>query len=166
MSDPAAIVAGIERAQDAFEYIGDGRPEFEDGIDQDDDWKTQLTKGCRYLESSRILREADGFHGAVIELTFGAIERTLEAYLLWSTEDTLADFHDHEAVYERAAEQGLFERETAAALNELYTDNRTDHYYGAYIPTQQKADAIFDLAERIHDYVRGLLRDGGVCICD
>lgn len=165
MSDPNRIVAGIDDAEDAFEYVTRGTPDFETGISQGEEWKTQLTKGCRYLESTRMLRSQDGFNGAVVELSFGAIERTLEAYLLWDTADDLSQFHDHETVYDRAAERGLFERETARRLKELYGRNRTEHYYGGSVPTQQEADAMFELATDVHDFVADQIRVGGVCTC-
>ncbi len=98
-SDPGAITDTIERAEDAFDYAGFGRPDFEDGIDQDDEWTVQLAKGCRNLDACRTLRDQDGFNGAVIELSFGAIERTLEGYLLWATNDSLEDYMDHATVY-------------------------------------------------------------------
>ncbi len=166
MSDSTLVVKGIERAQDAFEYSGLGAPDFENAIDQQSEWTVQLTKACRYLESTRALRDADGFNGAVIELSFGAIERTVEAYMLWNTDDSLNEYRDHERIYDRAAERGLFERATAEDLKRLYAANRTEHYYGGYVPTQQKEDAMFALAERIHEYTEKQIRAHGVCICD
>lgn len=165
MSDPAHITGLIENAQDAFEYIGQGRPDFEEGIDQDDDWKTQLTKACRYLESARVLRNQDGFNGAVIELSFGAIERSLEAYLLWNTNDSIKNYRDHEMVYDRVADRGLFDRDTASQLKDLYGRNRTEHYYGVYVPTQQKEEAMYALAENVHQYVSDQFRHHDTCIC-
>lgn len=166
MSDPARIIECVEHAEDAFEYVGQGEPDFEDSINQGEDWKKQLTKACRYLESVRVLRAEDGFNGAVVELCFGAVERTLEAYMIWNTDDTIEDYQDHEAVYNRAAEQGLFTRETAANLKEIYHDNRTDHYYGAFVPTQQKEDAMYDLAECIHHFVKDQIQEGSICVCE
>jgi hypothetical protein len=79
MSDPNAVTGALETARDAFEYTGHGRPEFEVGIDRDEDWTVQPTKACRYLDACRTLRGRDGYNGACIELSFGAIERTVEA---------------------------------------------------------------------------------------
>lgn len=164
-NDPNAVTDAIERAADAFEYRGRAAVEFEDGIVQETEWKTQLTKGCRYLEACRALRRNDGFDGAVVELSFGAVERTLEAYVLWDTDDSLADFRDHETVYDRAAQRGLFDRETTEALQDLYGANRTEHYYGGLVPTDEKADATYELAEAVHEYVADQIRSGFVCLC-
>lgn len=166
MSDPSDVISQIESAQDAFEYTGLGTPEFEENINQDNNWKKQLTKSCRYLQSSQVLRNKDGFNGAVIELCFGSIERALEAYLLWATDDNLQDYQDHEYVYERAADQGLFDYNTADDLKNLYGANRTEHYYGGHVPTQQKEDAMYSLARSIHTYIRDQIREGSICVCD
>ena len=101
----------------------------------------------------------------MVELCFGAVERTLEAYVLWDTDDDLAEFRDHETVYDRAAQRGLLERGTATALRDLYRANRTEHYYGGTVPTAEKEDATYELAEAIHDYVTDRIRTGDVCIC-
>lgn len=165
MSDPSQIVAGIEAAQDAFEYRGRGAPEYEQDVSRESQWKTQLTKACRYLESARSLRATDGYNGAVVELCFAVVERSLEAYLLWNTDDDLSEYHDHETVYGRAAERGLFDAGTAEDLKRLYGRNRTEHYYGRLVPTQQKEDAMFSLADAVHEYVGDQVREGGVCTC-
>ncbi|WP_058992339.1 hypothetical protein [Haloarcula sp. CBA1127] len=81
-SDPAAVLDAIERAQDAFEMVGRGRTVFEEGISADADWETQLTKACRLLEVVDTLQAQDGYYTAVIEVCFGAIERSIEAYAL------------------------------------------------------------------------------------
>lgn len=165
MSDPNELTAALATAEDAFDYVGRGMPDFEDPVSQEDDWRTQLTKACRYLEASRALGAADGYHGAVVELSFGAIERTLEAYLLDDTRDTLTDFQDHGEVYDRAAERGLLTRTTAEDLQALYESNRTEHYYGALVPTQQQEDALHALATEVHNYTVDRIRTGGVCVC-
>lgn len=163
-NDPNAVTDALGRAEDAFEYRGRATVEFEDGVEHDEEWRTQLTKGCRYLEACRVLRREDGFNGAVVELCFGAIERTVEAYVLWDTGDDLRDFRDHEAVYDRAAARGLLDRETADGLRALYRANRTDHYYGGAVPTAEKEAAMYELAETVHGYVAAQFRDEA-CRC-
>lgn len=111
------------------------------------------------------MRDEDGFSGATIELCFGAIERTLEGYILWNTNDDLAAYQDHEEIYDRATARGLFTQGTSDSLKELYAANRTEHYYGGFVPTQQKEDRMYNLAEEIHNYVTNQIREGGICIC-
>lgn len=165
-SDPASVLAALERAQDAFEMVGQGRIEFEDGISADADWKTQLTKACRLLEVVETLQSQDGYYTAVIEVCFGAIERSIEAYALSMTNDTLQDFQDHQFSYERAHQIGLFERQTAEEMKNLYSENRTESYYGGGRPTEAQAEAMTDLAIAVHQFAVSQIREGGVCLCD
>lgn len=164
--DPKAVLEVLERAQDAFEMIGRGRIEFETGISADDDWKTQLTKACRLIEVAETLQSQDGYYTAVIEVCFGAIERSVEAYALAMTRDTLQDFQDHEFSYDRAHQIGLFEKETAEAMKDLYSENRTESYYGGGRPTKEQASAMAELAIAIHQFTVSQIREGGVCLCD
>jgi len=165
-SDPEAVLEALDRAQDAFEMVGRGRAEFEIGISADDDWKTQLTKACRLLEVASTLQSQGGYYTAVIEVCFGAVERSIEAYALAMTTDSLQDFHDHEFSYERAHQIGLFEQETAEAMKALYGENRTDSYYGGGRPTNEQADAMADLATAVHEFSVSQVREGGVCLCE
>jgi len=164
--DPAAIIDGIADAQDAFEHAGFGQPTFEEDIDSDEDWTTQLTKACQLIDGARTIREHNGHYTAVIELCFGAIERSVEAYVIATSSDAVEDFRDHEYSYERAHEVGLFETETAATMRNLYSENRTESYYGGGRPTDRQAEAMADLAHEVHRFVTDQIREGGVCVCD
>ncbi len=165
-SDPTAVLTALDRAQDAFEMVGCGQAAFEDGVSADADWKTQLTKACRLLEVVETLQSQDGYYTAVIEVSFGAIERSIEAYALAMTDDSLQDFQDHQFSYERAQQIGLFERETAEAMKDLYSENRTESYYGGGRPTEEQAEAMTELAIAVHQFAVSLIREGGVCLCD
>lgn len=165
-SDPAAVLEALERAQDAFEMVGRGQAAFEDGISPDSDWQTQLTKACRLLEVVEALQSQGGYYTAVIEVSFGAIERSIEAYALSMTNDTLEDFQDHQFSYKRAHQIGLFERETAEDMKNLYNENRTESYYGGGRPTEEQAEAMTDLAAAVHQFAVSQIREGGVCLCD
>ncbi|WP_248516938.1 DNA-binding protein [Salinarchaeum laminariae] len=164
-SDPGAVTDALAAAIDAFNEEGHGAPTPERQIDIDAEWKTQLTKGCRLL---RVLANIDGkgYFTAEIELCFGAIERSLEAFALAEGGDELREFHDHTYCYERAGELGLLSRSTAETLAELYTDNRADSYYGGRRPTGNQAKAMHALAEALHHYTKNQIRAGGVCACD
>lgn len=76
------------------------------------------------------------------------------------------DFRDHEYSYDRAHQLGLFEPETAEEMRELYSENRTESYYGGGEPTDHQAEAMADLARSVHDFVVDQIREGGVCVCD
>ena len=164
-SDPRDVVDALVRAQDGFEGVGLGIPEVEDGIEEGGGWKTQLTKACKLLEVVEILQEQNGYYTAVIELCFGSIERSIEAYLVSSAGNEVDDFRDHDLSYERAHESGLFTMETALDMLGLYRENRTESYYGGGRPTEPQAAAMSELARAVHTYVVSQIREGGVCIC-
>lgn len=164
-SDPKAVKQALSDAIDAFNEQGRGIPTYEEDIDTTTDWKTQLTKGCRLLRAVDEI-PGDKFYTAIIELCFGAIERSLEAFALSEGGDELADFHDHTYCYERVTALGLLSRETADQLKGLYNENRTDSYYGGKQPTEEQAEAIQRLASELHRYVTDQVQEGGVCTCD
>jgi len=165
-SDPRDVLDALEWAQDAFEGVGFGIPKVEEGIAEGGGWETQLTKACKLLEVVDVLRAENGYYTAVIELGFGAIERSIEAYLVRMAGHDVEDFRDHEQSYERADQSGLFEAETAEAMVELYRENRTESYYGGGRSTEPQAKAMADLARGVHEYVVDQIRDGGVCVRD
>jgi len=124
-SDPNDVVEAVEQEQDAFEERGGGVPDYEESIESGGDWETQLTKACRLIEVAGVLREQNGYYTATIELCFGAIERSIEAYAVAMTGDEVEDFRDHEYSYERAHQIGLFGDETAESMKNLL---RCDSY--------------------------------------
>lgn len=164
--DPRDVTDALEYAQDAFQERGFGSPDFEAGISVEADWETQLTKACRLLEVCAELQRIDGYYLAIIEVCFGAIERTLEAYCLKMGGDELRDFQNHSDSYRRAQDHGLFRPQTISNLRDLYGENRTDSYYGAKRPTGEQTAAMSELAHAIHDFTVDQIREGGVCTCE
>lgn len=163
--DPRAVTDALSQAEDAFAELGMGLPAYEPGINGDDEWKTQLTKACRLIKVCAYLQADGEYYTAVIEMCFGAIERTLEAYCLNMGGDELQDFQNHDDSYRRANQLGLFAAETTDGLMDLYGENRTDSYYGGKRPTQEQADAMEELAIAVHEYTVPMFQEGGVCLC-
>lgn len=163
--DPNEVLNALESAEDGFQEVGFGLPEREERIDTDEDWKTQLTKGCRLLEVVNVITRQDGYYIATIELSFAAVERSLEAYALAVGGGELDDFMDHQAVYGVVANLGLLEPGTTERLENLWEFNRPQSYYGGRRPTDQQAEAMRTLAESIHSHVVNQIREGGICIC-
>lgn len=155
----------LDAAVDAFNEEGFGVPTHEADISTEDDWKTQLTKGCRLLNAVARLDDG-GFYTAIIELCFGATERSIEAYALAVGGDELDDFHDHTNCYDRATELGLLSATARDDLRGLYDTNRTDSYYGGKRPTKRQAEAMYVLSRSVHQFVTDQIREGGVCVCD
>ena len=77
--EPDDLAEAINRAEDALSGQL-GRPDYEEGLDPDehDADVIQLRKACRLLDACRLLRDHDGYHTSVIEMSFAAIERTFE----------------------------------------------------------------------------------------
>ena len=126
----------------------------------------QLRKACRLLDACRLLRDHDGYHTSVIEMSFAAIERTFEFYALNASNDTIDDFREgHDRAYDRGSDLNLITEETARRLKQLYRDNRAAAYYRDTVAAAQQAEAMFELAARIHDYVKHFGRLSHKCRC-
>jgi len=165
--EPDHIDEAVSRAEDAFGgHLG--RPDYEEGLDpntQDAD-VIQLRKACRLLDACRLLRDHDGYHTSVIEMSFAAIERTLEFYAVTASNDTIDDFREgHDRAYDRGSDLGLVTSETARRLKQLYRDNRAAAYYRDTVAAAQQADAMFDLSVTIHDHVKNFARLSHECQC-
>ena len=59
----------------------------------------------------------------------------------------------------------LVAEETARRLKQLYRDNRAAAYYRDTVAATQQADAMFDLAVIIHDYIKDFARVSHECRC-
>jgi len=90
MSDPNAV-RHLTPPSTHSTREGHGIPVREPDIETADNWKTQLTKGCRLLTVVKEL-EGSGYYIATVELCFGIIERSLEAFAMVEGGDTLRDF--------------------------------------------------------------------------
>ena len=165
--EPDALLEALTHTEDAFSGQL-GRPEYETGLDPNDNDADviQLRKACRLLDSCRLLREHDGYHTSVIEMSFAAIERTLEFYALTASNDTIDDFREgHDRAYDRGAELGLVTEEAARRMKQLYRENRAASYYRDTVAAAQQADALFDLAVTLHEYVQNFAQFSHQCHC-
>ena len=166
--DSSAVLDAIDRAEDAFGGYTTGPAEYEEGLDPAGNQPPviQLRKACRLLDACRTLREHDGYHTSVIEMSFAAIERTLEFYALSASNDSIDVFQNHIRAYDRAAALGVISERTAHRLKTLYTDNRSATYYRDTVATTAQAETMFDLAVTIHDHVTYFSQQSYECRCD
>lgn len=165
--EPDDLVEDVSRAEDAFGGQL-GRPDYERGLDPNanDADVIQLRKACRLLDACQLLRDHDGYHTSVIEMSFAAIERTLEFYALTASNDTVDDFREgHDRAYDRAGSLNLITEKTARRLKHLYRDNRAAAYYRDTVAAAQQAEAMFDLAVVVHDYVKNFAKRSHECQC-
>jgi hypothetical protein len=167
VDEPDDLTEATSQAEDAFGGHR-GRLDYEKGLDPDehDSDVIQLRKACRLLDACRLLRDHDGYHTSVIEMSFAAIERTLEFYALTASNDTIDDFHEgHDRAYDRATSLNLITEETARRLKQLYRDNRAAAYYRDTVAAAQQAETMFDLAVVVHDYVKKFAQLSYECQC-
>lgn len=165
--EPDGFEDAISHAEEAFSG-GLGRPEYEEGLDPNDHDSDviQLRKACRLLGACRLLRSHDGYHTSVIEMSFAAIERTLEFYAINASNDTIDDFREgHDRAYDRGAALNLISDASARRLKQLYRNNRAAAYYRDTVAAAQHADAMFDLAVALHDYVANFAQLSHECRC-
>ena len=163
-NDPSAVVTALRDAATAFSSY-QSQTTFEKSLTPDDPETTQLRKACRLLEACRTLRANDGFYTSVIEMSFAAVERTLEFYVLSQSTDTIDNFQNHEYAFDRAAALGLFSQTTGDDLFQLYTENRSAAYYRDTVATQEQAEAMFILAVEVHDFTTQFLQRAHECRC-
>lgn len=163
-NDPSRIVDALGDVEEAFARYH-LQPSYETGLDPDDPETTQLRKACRLLEAGRALRANDGYYTSVIEMSFAAIERTLEWYALVQSTDTIGDFQSHRRAYDRAAELGLFSQSLCDALYQMYEENRSAAYYRDTIATEAQAETLFHLAVDVHGFTVQYMRCVHECRC-
>lgn len=165
--EPEELGDALAHAEDAFGgHLG--RLDYEKGLDPatHDDDVIQLRKACRLLDACRLLREHDGYHTSVIEMSFAAIERSLEFYALTASNDTIDDFREgHDRAYDRGGDLALIDEETARRLKQLYRDNRAAAYYREIVAAEQQAEALFNLAVVVHDYIKDFSQHPYECCC-
>lgn len=152
----------LDDVQTLFERPGDN---FEKGLDVDVPTRLQLRKACRLINAAQFLQEEDGYYTVVVEASFAAIERTIQFYLLDTGLLHEDEYIDHENVYKRGVNAGLYDHEFAGKLTNLWRNNRSDTYYREGIATEARAEKMLELAEAIHRHVLQLAGEGHECIC-
>lgn len=153
----------LTRAEEAFRL---GGQEYETGLDISDAGLVQLRKACRSLSGANQLL-AEGYYTVAIEAAFTSIEKTL---LFWLIQE---GYHDpsqppqsHTTAIKRSAEVGFLDDEVAARIVDLWTTNRAQTYYQDALPSRERADALTEIATRIHDQIVNLTRVKHECVCD
>jgi hypothetical protein len=161
--DNSSIEDSLDRALELF----DRRPDsVETGLEVDDPEMVQLRKACRLLEAGRRLNADNGYYTLVIEAAFAATERTLQFYLIENGFLEPEEYVDHQEVYERSSDAGLFSEDFVEKLEALWRDNRSRSYYREGVGSEARANEMLELAEQIHDHVLQLAGRGHLCICD
>lgn len=162
--DGSDVDDALDEALDSFQ--SSRKRTVEEGLETGGD-KTlvQLRKSCRLLDSCRTLRSNDGYHTSVIELSLGAIERSIQFYLAYRGGRDPGEFRNHEAVYQEGAEINLYSTDVRDRLITLWKENRSALYYRNAVATGEQAEAAFVLAETLHRWIIDYGSVGHECRC-
>lgn len=162
--DHSDVEDALETAEAAFRDSRDQR--VETGLDIADESLVQLRKACRLLAAARTLRRENGYYTVVIEASFVAIERSLQAFLLAQGYAVSRELrYSHTEVYERAAEVNLCSEAFAARLTQLWERNRAAVYYQEAPASEAQATAMLSLADAVHNYILQASSLGHECLC-
>jgi hypothetical protein len=155
MSDPIALLEGIEAAEDAFSHAS-GRPTFEPEINSGadaDEGEVQIQKACRLLWLAHEIDTLGEYYGAILEHSFIVIEHTLQGYLLVMTGIDPTELRDHESPYDFAKGRVPLEGDTIDSLKRLYDARRTSHYYGTTVTTAEQAERMRTVSKLVHGHI-------------
>lgn len=121
---------------------------------QQTDADIQLGKACAMLGTCRQLRNGSNNYVSIVELSFNAIERSFQFYLVDRTMTNSSDYRDHGQVFEDIATRGVFSDENIAdRIDAFRSEHRSRIYYDVDRPGRDLALALHDLAEEVHAYV-------------
>lgn len=163
--DNSEVDDALSEAETAFRETRSQQTERD--LDVSNGTLVQLRKACRILEAARTLRSQNGYYTVVIEASFVAIERSIQAYLLHRGHVSGEDLrYEHTAVYQHGAEANLFSREFAARLTQLWKQNRAEVYYRETVASADQADAMLLLSEAVHRYVLDYASLRHECVCE
>ena len=162
------VVDTLERAE---QLLADG----ETGPAQDslswqrasDDADIQLGKACAMLGTCRQLRNGTNNYVSIVELSFNAIERSFQFYLIDMTTAESADYRKHEDVFDDIEARNVFsDAEVADRIDAFRSEHRSRFYYDIDRPGRDFAMAMHDLAEAVHQYLVDFAEAHSRCRCD
>lgn len=104
---------------------------------------------------------------SIVELSFNAIERSFQFYLVEMTTAESADYINHEEVFDDIAARNVFSDEDIASRIEAFrSEHRSRFYYDIDRPGRDFAMVLHDLAEEIHQYLVEFADAHSRCSCD
>jgi hypothetical protein len=162
------VVAALDRVEQLLEDGETGSAQ--DSLSwqrADDDADIQLGKACAMLGTCRQLRQGTNNYVSIVELSFNAIERSFQFYLVEMTAAKSADYIKHEEVFDDIAARNVFSDEDIADRIEAFrSEHRSRFYYDIDRPGRDFAIAMHDLAEEIHRYLVEFADAHSRCSCD
>ena len=162
------VVDTLERAEQLLDDGETGPPQ--DSLSwqrTDDDADIQLGKACAMLGTCRQLQHGTNNYVSIVELSFNAIERSFQFYLLKMTAAASADYITHEDVFADIAARNVFsDEDIASRIDAFRSEHRSRFYYDIDRPGRDVAMALHDLAEQIHQYLVEFADAHSRCSCD
>jgi len=132
-----------------------------------DDADIQLGKACAILGTCRQLRQGTNNYMSIVELSFNAIERSFQFYLVEMTTAESTDYRDHAEVFDDIAARNVFsDEDVASRIDAFRSEHRSRFYYDIDRPGRDFAMAMHDLAEEIHEYLVEFGDAHSRCNCD
>ena len=157
-----AVRDDLAAAERSFEVSPEA---VEEGLDVDDPALVQLRRACRLLAAGARLLD-NGYFTVVIESSFVAIERTIQFRLIhdgaMKPEQVISN---HDQLYRRGIETGLFDETFGERLTELWNQNRSKTYYRLGIATENQARTMHRLASNLHQHLINVTGVKHECIC-
>lgn len=133
----------------------------------EDDADIQLGKACAMLGTCRELRDGSNNYVSIVELSFNAIERSFQFYLLEMTAAMSSDYRNHDDVFEDIEARNIFSDESVAdRINAFRSEHRSRFYYDLDRPGREFALAMHDLAEELHRYTVEFADAHSRCNCE
>lgn len=164
---------GLDEVVDAVEHVEGLLADGETGPVQDslswqrDDADVQLGKACAMLGTCRQLRDGTNNNVSIVELSFNAIERSFQFYLVEMTTAESSDYHEHGAVFRDIENRGVFSDENVAdRIDSFRAEHRSRIYYDIERPGRDLALGMHDLAEAVHSYIVTFADAQSRCSCD
>lgn len=166
---------GLDDVVDALERVERLLEDGETGPAQDslswqhtgDDADIQLGKACAMLGTCRQLQQGTNNYVSIVELSFNAIERSFQFYLVEMTTAESADYRTHEAVFDDIAARNVFSDETVASrIDAFRSEHRSRFYYDVDRPGRDFAMAMHELAEAVHEYLVEFADAYSRCNCE
>lgn len=159
------VVTAVERVES---LLADGQTgPVQDSLSwQENDLDVQLGKACAMLGTCRQLRHGTNNYVSIVELSFNAIERSFQFYLMDQSGATASEYRDHGHVFEDVAARGLFpDEEVAERIDTFRSEHRSRIYYDVDRPGRDLARGMHDLAEEVHKYVVEIANVHSRCQC-